>query len=139
MDFGKNLRYLRKKAGLKQRDLSAAFGVALSTVAMWETGKRQPDLDTVKKISEYFGVSADELISDGFGSACAEPELKEKERPLGLTGMSDELAELRQMLRTRPEVKMLFSVSKNASREDIERAVAIIEALKSSSEARTED
>lgn len=65
--------------------------------------------------------------------------MKEKERPLGLTGMSDELAELRQMLRTRPEVKMLFSVSKNASREDIERAVAIIEALKSSSEARTED
>ena len=28
-------------------------------------------------------------------------------------------------------MKMLFSVSKNASKEDIERAVAIIEALKS--------
>lgn len=47
--------------------------------------------------------------------------------------MNDELAQLRDMLRTRPEMKMLFSVSKNASKEDIERAVAIIEALKEQS------
>ena len=44
--------------------------------------------------------------------------------------LNEDLAELREMLRTRPEVKMLFSASKNASREDIERTVAIIEALK---------
>ena len=86
----------RRAAGLTQSQFAEEFHVATGTIGMWETGKRQPDLDTVKKISEYFGVSADELISDGFGSACAEPELKEKERPLGLTGMSDELAELRQ-------------------------------------------
>lgn len=136
MDFGKNLRTLRRRAGLKQKDLSETFGVALSTVAMWETGKRQPDLDMVKRISDFFEVSADELISDGYEPGVPAEE-RESVRASGFGFMTDELADLRQMLRTRPEVKMLFSVSKNASKEDIERAVAIIEALKNSSGDRS--
>ena len=36
------------------------------------------------------------------------------------------------MLHSRPEMQMLFSVSKSASKEDIEKAIRIIEALKQS-------
>lgn len=116
MQFKNNMRTLRKKAGITQKELAANLGVALSTVAMWETGCRRPDYETLKKIAEFYGVSYNQLLSD-----C--PEDVENDE--------DEISVLRDVLRTRPEMKMLFSVSKGASKEDIERAVAIIEALKS--------
>ena len=42
----------------------------------------------------------------------------------------DELAEYLEHLRTRPEMRMLFKVSKDATKEDVEQAVKIIEALR---------
>lgn len=42
----------------------------------------------------------------------------------------EDLREYLDVLRTRPECRMLFSLAKDATKEDVERAVAIIEALK---------
>jgi ribosomal protein L23 len=44
--------------------------------------------------------------------------------------LDDETRDLINSLRSKPEMKMLFSVSKNATKEDIIKAVKIIEALK---------
>ena len=41
-----------------------------------------------------------------------------------------ELDEYLEELRSRPEMRTLFSLAKSASREDVERTVAIIEALR---------
>lgn len=116
IQFKENLKKLRKNAGLTQKKLAAELGVALSTVAMWETGSRQPDYKTLNKIADFYGVTYNQLLSD-------QSENK-------YDNDSDDILQLRDLLRTRPEMKMLFSVSKNASKEDIERAVTIIEALK---------
>ena len=43
----------------------------------------------------------------------------------------DDLTEYLEMLRTRPECRMLFSLTKDAAKEDVEKAVAIITALRS--------
>ena len=47
------------------------------------------------------------------------------------------LAQYLEELKNRSELRMLFSVSKNATREDVMRAVAIIEALKKEEEGRS--
>lgn len=125
--FNENLKKVRKSKGLTQKALAEKLGVALSTVAMWETGSRQPDYQMLNKIAEFFGVSFDDLLED-----------KSEKEPIGgddiyVAYEDDEVFSIRELLRTRPEMKMLFSVSKNATREDIERTVAIIEALKGSS------
>ena len=138
MSFADNLRLLRKNNGYTQKELCTELGVALSTVAMWETGNRQPDLDTAKKIAEFFKVSVDELLRDA--GELDDKYLPEKDLSARITPkmkvINEDLADIRELLRTRPEVKMLFSVSKNASKADIERAVTIIEALKSKSDGR---
>lgn len=56
------LRELRKKCGLTMKELGMEIGVAESTVSQYETGKRQPDYETLLKLSEYFGVSVDYLL-----------------------------------------------------------------------------
>lgn len=128
MGFAENLKYFRKQRAMTQKELGKDLNVALSTIGMWETGGRRPDLNTAVSIAKYFGVSVGELVGEDGDFAEEQPQLRHRG-----SVMSDELAQLRDMLRTRPEMKMLFSVTKNASREDVERAVAIIEALKEKS------
>ena len=41
-----------------------------------------------------------------------------------------ELTEYLEVLRSRPECRMLFSLAKDATKADVEKAVAIIEALR---------
>lgn len=40
----KNLRYIRKEKGLSMKALGNIIGVAESTISLYETGKRQPDV-----------------------------------------------------------------------------------------------
>ena len=68
MDIGKMISKLRSDKGLNQRDLAKLLGVSNGAIGMWETGKRQPDLDTIKKLSAFFGVTTDYLIGN---SQCA--------------------------------------------------------------------
>ena len=56
------LRVLRKKCGITMKELGATIGVAESTISQYETGKRQPDYETLLKLGEYFGVTIDYLL-----------------------------------------------------------------------------
>lgn len=52
---------LRKLRFGKQKDFAAHIGEKQSTVAMWETGKSRPDIDTCYKISDALGVELKEV------------------------------------------------------------------------------
>lgn len=56
------IRELRKKCGITMKELGEKIGVAESTVSQYETGKRQPDYETLLKLGEYFGVTVDFLL-----------------------------------------------------------------------------
>lgn len=45
------------------KELGAEIGVAESTISQYETGKRQPDYETLLKLGEFFGVSVDYLLT----------------------------------------------------------------------------
>ncbi len=55
--IGKKLRELRKAKGLSQVQLGAEFGLSASSIAMWETDRRDPDIQALIKLSDYFGVN----------------------------------------------------------------------------------
>lgn len=60
--FGKRLKTLRTDKNLKQSELADILELSTSTIGMYEQGRRYADLDTLKKIAEYFDVSVDYLI-----------------------------------------------------------------------------
>lgn len=64
--FGHMLQQLRKNKKSSQTVLSKELGVAQSTVGMWESGKREPDYDTLIRIAKYFHVSVDYLLGNQF-------------------------------------------------------------------------
>ncbi len=56
------LRELRRQRGITMKELGNAFGLAESTISQYETGKRQPDNETLVKFAEYFHVTVDYLL-----------------------------------------------------------------------------
>ncbi len=58
----KMLRILRKNKGLSMKELGEIIGVAESTISQYETGKREPDFETLLKLGEFFNVSVDYLL-----------------------------------------------------------------------------
>lgn len=60
--FGNKLQELRKEIGLTQRELGEKLGFSNQTVSFWESGKREPDLNAMRKIAQFFDVSADYLL-----------------------------------------------------------------------------
>lgn len=64
MEIGKIISQLRNDKGLNQRELAIHLGVSNGAIGMWETGKRQPDLETIKKIALFFNVTVDYLLGN---------------------------------------------------------------------------
>ena len=68
-------------------------------------------------IAEYLDISVDDILNG-----------PDKKTPL--INEDQELIEYLEVLKTRPEMRMLFQLSKDATKEDVEAAVRIIEALR---------
>ncbi len=65
MNFSKTLKTLRKEKHLTQEQLASYLNISRSTIAGYETKLRQPDFETLQRLSDYFGVSIDFLITGG--------------------------------------------------------------------------
>ena len=62
--FGKQLKLLRIEKGLSQQKLGEILGFCNQTISFWESGNREPDLDTLLKIARFFEVPIEELLED---------------------------------------------------------------------------
>lgn len=89
-----------------------ALHISLGSITKWKKGSK-PNDTTIAKIADYFGVSPEYFSESG-----------REANP------NDELYEYLEELKNRPEMRMLFSLAKGATKEDVEQAVAIIEALR---------
>ena len=58
----KMLRELRKQKGITMKQLGEIVDAAESTISQYETGKREPDYETLLTFAAYFGVSVDYLL-----------------------------------------------------------------------------
>lgn len=62
--FAEKLKSLRSTRNLTQEEFAKEINVTKGAVAMWETGKRTPDLTMIKKIAAYFNITVDELVGN---------------------------------------------------------------------------
>lgn len=56
------LKELRKKKGISQLRLATELHTTQNTISRYETGEREPGIDELIKIADYFNVSVDYLI-----------------------------------------------------------------------------
>lgn len=108
---------LCKKKGISCKKAAEDIGLSNSITTKWKKTGATPGGDTLNRIADYFDVSVDYLLGN------------EKEKKPLVNG-DEELTDYLEMLKNRPECRMLFQLTKNAKKEDVEAAVRIIEAIR---------
>lgn len=62
MDFEKNLKEARIKAGLTQDELAKRLNMSKRTYEGWEVAKGRPKYEVLKQIKEILNCSYDDLL-----------------------------------------------------------------------------
>ncbi len=109
---------LCQERGVTPYQVAKATGISQAALSTWKRGRTSPRDTTLHKIAEYFHVTMAYLK----GQASDPGPFHTLE--------DSELYDYLDMLRSRTECRMLFSVAKEATPEDVRRAVAVIEALR---------
>ena len=64
MSLGSSLYHARKKSGLSQENVAEKLGVSRQTISKWESCQSYPDFQRLVLLSDYFGLTLDELVKD---------------------------------------------------------------------------
>lgn len=115
MLFSERLRELRQNKGLSQSQLADVLNISKSAISMYELGKREPDLETLEGIADFFNVDINYLLGKEDGS---------------MYYLDPEAAEIAQEVQQRPELKILFDASRKVSAGDLELVINMIDRLK---------
>ena len=120
MEISKLISDRRKELGLTLEEVGKVVGVSKSTVKKWEDGYiSNMKRDKIALLAKALKLNPVVLIT-GEEEPTSTSQLTEDE----------ELQEYLEELKNRSEMRMLFSLAKGATKEDVEKAVKIIEALK---------
>lgn len=60
--FGQRLELLLTEKGIQQSVLAEHLNMADSTISQWKTGKRSPDIESLKNIAKFFNCTIDYLV-----------------------------------------------------------------------------
>lgn len=121
--FHERLKQLRTKNSITQKKLASTLNVSQNAIFNWENGKREPSMDMIQKIADYFEVTPAYIMGweDNTESLC------------GMTAFIDELddytQELGEFLYYNPEHKVLFDASMDVKPKDVEFAKQMLDRI----------
>lgn len=111
--IGEKIRELRMAKGMTLEELGNAVGVGKSTVRKWETGMiANMKRDKIQKLADALGVPVWELMG------WPDPDVNYY--------IESEARDLAQFLKDNPEYRILFDASRKVKREDIEKALKVV-------------
>ena len=62
--LGEKIKLYREKKNMTQNEIAEILGVKATTVSKYEAGTLEPNIESIKKLSEIFGITIDELLKD---------------------------------------------------------------------------
>ena len=89
-------------------------GISTGSLSDWKNGRSSPKAEKLQIIADYFGVTVDYLLTG------------EKKTPADMT----EVEEMVEALKFNPGMRVLFSKTKHATKEDIEKVIKMIDIMK---------
>ena len=121
--FANKLISIRQSRGWSQRKLAEVTGFNRSTISMWELGEREPGFDQLNTLASALNVTVSELIDDAKNETSILYEAKKRQD-------EEDLARYLDMLRTRPEMRVLLDTVECATKEEVEANVKFLETLR---------
>ena len=62
LEFGKNLKKLRRERDLTQDELAQALNLSVQAISRYETGTAYPDIEMLPVMAGFFGTTVDALL-----------------------------------------------------------------------------
>lgn len=117
------IKKLRQEKNISQSALASYLGVTQQTVSAYESGDREPDLETLNKIADFFDVSVDYLLgrTDIRNTA---------DRIAQILKDDPELLEFWEDLSSRENLKIMFKQAKDLPDNDIRTLIILIRRFK---------
>ena len=113
--------------GIRPGKMCNDLGISRGSIGDLKKGRREGiSIKTATKIADYFGVTTYYLLT---GDETKKAPTHEGERDHAIDHIDDELKEYLDELRSRSEMRMLFSTTKNATKTQIEAIVKMIEEM----------
>ena len=78
MEFHEKLIQLRKQRELTQEELAAQLYVSRTAVSKWESGRGYPNIDSLKALAAFYGITVDALLSGEELLCAAEEDQRQK-------------------------------------------------------------
>ena len=147
--IGSMLREARIKSGLTLEQAGEKIGVIAKTIQRYETGERKISINKLMELTSLFGIDYTSFMSEakkrlmesGFSKAgnssanveAADPtsdSINDQSAHSDLYYLDDEAREIARQVYERPQLRMLFSASKNVSAEDLETVIALVRRMK---------
>ena len=66
-EIANNLRYIRERKRLKVKEVAEGIGISVKTYYNYEHGSREPSLNILIQIANFFACSLDDLVSNAVG------------------------------------------------------------------------
>jgi len=110
-NFADNCKNLRATYKLTQEELANIAGVSVTAVSKWEIGRSLPRMGALEKMSQHFGLTKSDIIEGTF---------IENEKRIDLFDM---------LFAGRPELRSLFNLASNSSRDEIEKTIKVMEVI----------
>jgi len=111
VNYSDNIRNLRLQRGLTQMQMAEDLGTSQSSITSWETGRREPDFATFKKLAAYFNVPLSALLP--------------KDDTIG----EELVSYVAESLNANPKLYTLYSQAKFLSNENLDTLISVATAL----------
>ena len=115
MNFGKNIVEARERLGWTREELAARIGVKYHTLSKYETSEREPDFETLLKISDALRVSVDALL--GCTTQHEKRQRKKKPDAADAAGLWALFLDLPQDARARIENQIFFEARQHKQKK----------------------
>ena len=83
MNFGENLRTMRRKKNISQEELAGKLNVSRQAVSRWEQGNGYPEMEKMIALSRILDVTLDYLVSENDTADGASEDSRSEEQTQG--------------------------------------------------------
>ncbi len=148
--IGSMLRQARLDRGMTLETAGDKLGVIAKTIQRYETGERKIGLNKLMELTVLYGIDYSTFMDYAEKRLLAEEKMEEEDTVLhSKTTLSDmesrysklskyylddEVAKIAQEVYERPELRMLFSASRNVSADDLKAVIALVDRMKKEDE-----
>lgn len=130
------LKKLREEHWYSQRELAEKLSISNSAIGMYESGKREPNYETLEKIADFFNVDMNYLL----GKSMIRNSYQDQPNRLEIYGdhaanleyfaNDPDLLETYKHIVENDNLKLLFDSAKDLSPEDLEPVLILIDGIR---------